>query len=184
MYRAYTYRLSGFRLESREQNRGTVLWLGSVWCLSLLYFLSNCKWHSTVQIKSVITAHDKHSAAVWLSVRSVIRNNILWIWSCLMAKYCSMKDKIAQPSSDKSSHWWGSNVIYISLLSSINALSSRNIFFAIESIKEYLLKLFNYMNRCEIVFKCREIWKFTCLTFEHFTCIALQLGSFCYPYSK
>jgi hypothetical protein len=41
--------------------------------------VSNSKWHCTVQIQSVIAAHGKYSAAVWLLVRSVIQNNILCI---------------------------------------------------------------------------------------------------------
>jgi len=32
-----TYWVSGIRLESQEQNHGSVLWLGSVWCLFLVH---------------------------------------------------------------------------------------------------------------------------------------------------
>jgi hypothetical protein len=46
----------------------------------LALFVSNCKRHCTVQIQSVIAAHDKYSAAVWFLVRSVIQNNILRLW--------------------------------------------------------------------------------------------------------
>ena len=46
---ACTYRVSGFRLDSQEQNQGTVLWLGSVWCLFLLYLIRTA--NGTLQYK-------------------------------------------------------------------------------------------------------------------------------------
>jgi hypothetical protein len=58
--------------------------------------LPNCKWHCAVQIQSIIAAHGKYSAGVWLSVRSVIQRNILRIWCCLMATNYSARDKITQ----------------------------------------------------------------------------------------
>jgi len=60
MYSACTYRLSGFRLESQEQNHGTMQWLGSFGHLSLLHFYRTA--NGTVeQIQPVIAAHNKYT---------------------------------------------------------------------------------------------------------------------------
>ena len=46
---ACTYRASGIRMKLQEQNHGTVLWLGSVWCRFYLYLYRTA--NGTLQYK-------------------------------------------------------------------------------------------------------------------------------------
>ena len=60
MYSACTYSVSGFRLESQKRMMELCCGWGAYdVCITL--YVSNCKWHSTLQIQLVIAAHDKYT---------------------------------------------------------------------------------------------------------------------------
>jgi hypothetical protein len=66
----------------------------------LALYVSNCKWHSTVQIQLVTSAHDKCTlcrVGLYGSYRDLLYRIVYCGYgACLMATNCSAREKITQ----------------------------------------------------------------------------------------